>query len=234
MSLPEDLQKELSHIIVSLKSHVESQQLSGIQHFYSRPAEVSVARPGGSEKPELLLNLRAELGDCRRCALCNGRKNIVFGEGDPDAGLMFIGDGPDADDDAQGRPCAGKAGQLLTRIIKAIQLERSQVYISNILKCRPSENRDPEGAETQTCLPFLKKQIEIIAPRIICALGTFAAQALLGTDREMPELRGRFHALGDMLVMPTYHPAYLLSHEEKKKETWKDMQMVQQEYVKGL
>jgi len=140
-----------------------------------------------------------------------------------------VGEAPGADEDIQGHPFVGKAGQLLTRIVAAINLKRSDVYIANVIKCRPPSNRDPEEEEIRTCIPFLKKQLEVIRPRIICTLGRIAAQALLETDRGITKLRGEFHHYGDVKVMPTYHPSYLLRNQEKKKETWVDMQLVQKE-----
>ena len=167
-----------------------------------------------------------------RCRLHETRKNIVFGEGSPDAKLVFVGEAPGADEDAQGKPFVGRAGQLLTKIIKAINLERSEVYIANIIKCRPPQNRDPDTDEITTCIPFLKKQLDIMKPAIVCTLGRFAAQALLGTNRGITKLRGTFHQLGDIKVMPTYHPSYLLRDPSKKRDTWEDMQKIQKEYLK--
>jgi DNA polymerase len=234
-----DIRQEALEILSSLKSYFESRKLSGINCFYLDPADTSGTanhaelQTGVEQKRVRLKEVQEELGDCRRCKLHAKRKNIVFGEGSPAARLMFVGEAPGADEDMQGRPFVGKAGQLLTRIINAIDLERSDVYIANIIKCRPPSNRDPEEDEIQTCIPFLKKQLEIIQPRIICALGRLAAQALLETDRGITELRGRFQMFGDSKVMPIYHPSYLLRNPARKKETWLDMQVVQKEYFQG-
>jgi DNA polymerase len=158
----------------------------------------------------------------------------VFGAGNPDAQLVFVGEAPGADEDVQGEPFVGKAGQLLTRIIEAIKLQRSEVYIANVVKCRPPGNRDPQDDEIQTCIPFLKKQLEVIQPHIICALGRIATRALLNTQQSITTLRGRFHELPNgMKVMPTYHPSFLLRYPEKKRETWEDMQKVQKEYLQS-
>jgi len=217
-------QQELTDLLSSLKKYVLSQKLSGIR-FFSPDIRKEEYEPNSV----LLERVREELGDCRRCRLHEKRKHIVFGEGNPDARLVFVGEAPGADEDIQGHPFVGKAGQLLTKIVNAIQLKRSDVYIANIIKCRPPSNRDPEEDEIRTCIPFLKKQLEVIRPHIICTLGRIAAQALLVTDTGITKLRGNFCYYGDIKVMPTYHPSYLLRNQDKKKETWVDMQMVQKE-----
>jgi DNA polymerase len=179
---------------------------------------------------ESLDEIRGDLGDCQRCKLAGGRKWIVFGEGDPRAKLVFVGEGPGFEEDRQGRPFVGAAGQLLTRIIEAIKLKRSQVYICNIIKCRPPDNRNPGPDEIDSCFPFLKRQIDAIRPEFICALGTVAAQTLLKTTTPISRLRGRFHDYDGIRLMPTYHPAYLLRHPDKKRDVWEDMKMLMREY----
>lgn len=177
--------------------------------------------------PAAQLNaIRKELGDCTRCKLHSGRNNLVFGVGNPEAELVFVGEGPGRDEDLKGEPFVGKAGQLLTRIIEAMGLKRQDVYIANIIKCRPPNNRNPEPDEISTCEPFLKKQLEAIHPRVICALGTFAAQTLLKTDSKISQLRGKFHYYEGIKVMPTFHPAYLLRNPREKRKVWEDMQQV--------
>lgn len=199
-----------------------------------RRAAWSLSIPRTGQEPAALERIRTELGDCTRCPLCRTRRHIVFGEGNPQARLMFVGEGPGAEEDEQGRPFVGEAGGLLTRMISAIGFERGDVYIANIVKCRPPGNRDPEPDEIAACVPFLHRQIQAIRPRVICALGRVAAQTLLGTDRGITQLRGAFHRMGDAVVMPTYHPAYLLRSPGKKREAWIDLQMVQRELVKVL
>lgn len=179
---------------------------------------------------ESLEDIRADLGECQRCKLAGGRKWIVFGEGNSRAQLMFVGEGPGFEEDRQGKPFVGAAGQLLTRIIEAIKLTRNQVYICNIIKCRPPGNRNPEADEIDSCFPFLKRQIEAIRPDFICALGNFAAQTLLKTTTPISRLRGRFHDYDGIRLLPTYHPAYLLRNPEKKREVWEDMKMLMREY----
>jgi uracil-DNA glycosylase family 4 len=179
---------------------------------------------------ETLEDIAADLGDCRRCRLANERTCIVFGEGDPRAKLVFVGEGPGFEEDRQGKPFVGAAGQLLTRIIEAIKLSRSQVYICNIIKCRPPENRNPMPDEIKCCSPFLERQIAAIQPDFICALGTFAAQTLLQTATPISRLRGRFHQYRGIKVLPTYHPAYLLRNPDKKRDVWEDMKMLMKEY----
>jgi DNA polymerase len=173
-----------------------------------------------------LAEVREELGDCKRCKLHQTRRTIVFGEGNEKATLMFIGEGPGYDEDVQGRPFVGRAGQLLTKIIQSINLSREAVYIANIIKCRPPQNRNPEPDEIQSCHPFLMKQISVIQPKIICALGTFSAQTLLKTDAKITTLRGKVYDLGGIKVIPTYHPAFLLRNPERKREVWEDMKKI--------
>jgi len=167
--------------------------------------------------------IRRNLGDCRRCKLCAGRTNIVFGTGDPAAKLVFVGEGPGYDEDQKGEPFVGKAGQLLTKIIEAMNLTREKVYICNIIKCRPPGNRNPAPDEIKACFPFLEMQLDAIRPDFICALGTFAAQTLLDSDEPISKMRGRLYGYREMKVMPTYHPAYLLRNPEKKRDVWEDM-----------
>ena len=174
-----------------------------------------------------LEELRAAIGDCRRCKLCSGRTNLVFGVGNPRAKLMFVGEGPGRDEDLQGEPFVGRAGQLLTDIItKGIGLRREDVYIANVVKCRPPDNRNPEPDEVAACEPFLKKQIEIIRPEIIVALGKFAVQTLLQSKMPITKLRGNWHTYQGIKLMPTFHPAYLLRNPADKKLVWEDIKKV--------
>jgi DNA polymerase len=173
-----------------------------------------------------LAALCADLGDCTRCRLHEGRTKIVFGDGDPRARLVFVGEGPGHDEDLSGLPFVGAAGQLLTKIIAAIGLDRKDVYICNVVKCRPPKNRDPEPDEVATCGPFLRRQLAIVGPRVIVALGRPATQFLLDTKEPITALRGVFHDLGAARVMPTFHPAYLLRNESAKRPVWQDMKLV--------
>jgi uracil-DNA glycosylase len=179
-----------------------------------------------------LEDLLAEIGDCRRCGLGPLRHNLVFGEGSDRAALVFVGEAPGADEDAQGRPFVGRAGQLLTKIIGAMGLKREEVYICNILKCRPPGNRNPQPDEIAACEPFLIRQLQAIRPRVICALGTFAAHTLLKSEAPISVLRGRFHAYQGIPLMPTYHPAYLLRNPGAKKQVWEDIQRVMKALAK--
>jgi uracil-DNA glycosylase len=192
----------------------------------SRRAPLETAPLDAQAAGQTLEEVKRDLDDCSRCSLCAGRKNIVFGEGDPHARLVFVGEAPGADEDVQGRPFVGRAGQLLTRIIEAMGLRRGDVYICNILKCRPPGNRNPEPGEIEACEPFLVKQLQAINPKMICALGTFAAHTLLKTEVPISLLRGRFHTYHGVKLMPTYHPAYLLRNPGAKKQVWEDVQMI--------
>jgi DNA polymerase len=176
-----------------------------------------------------LLALREEIGECSRCKLAGGRNKLVFGVGRPDAELMFVGEGPGADEDAQGEPFVGKAGQLLTRMIEAMGLRREEVYIANVVKCRPPGNRDPEPDEIAACEPFLKAQIAALSPKIIVALGRFAVQTLLRDATPITRQRGRWREYAGVKLMPTFHPAYLLRNPGEKKKAWEDLQLVMKE-----
>jgi uracil-DNA glycosylase family 4 len=217
----------------------------GIYDFYRRQApsgnevalaSISAAAPEKIDVPtdndprQILRSIREDIGDCTRCKLHKqGRKQIVFGVGNPNADLMFIGEAPGADEDAQGEPFVGRAGQLLTNMIKAMGLHREDVYIANIIKCRPPGNRTPERDECETCSPFLMRQIEAIKPKVIVALGAVAAKTLLAVSASMMELRGRWFDFRGTKLAVTYHPAFLLRDPRQKKETWKDLQIVMKE-----
>jgi DNA polymerase len=184
----------------------------------------------GVRRADTLETLRAEIGDCRRCKLWPGRTHLVFGVGNPRARLMFVGEGPGRDEDLQGEPFVGRAGQLLTEIItKGMKLRREDVYIANVIKCRPPENRNPEPDEITSCQPFLLRQIEIISPKVLVALGTFAAQTLLGLRVPISRLRGHWYDYHGIKLMPTLHPAYLLRNPNDKKLVWADIKIVMAE-----
>ena len=195
----------------------------GVTHF-----DVPIGR-----NPRKIMNthlslekIQADLGDCQRCKLCSQRTNIVFGVGAADADLMFVGEAPGRDEDLQGIPFVGRAGQLLTRIIQAIDLQRDQVYIANILKCRPPRNRDPEPDEVERCEEFLFSQIESVQPMVIVALGRYAAQTLLRSSTAISRLRGEFRDFRGTLLIPTFHPSYLLRNPSAKRDVWEDMKAV--------
>ncbi|MGH9382526.1 MAG: uracil-DNA glycosylase [Thermoanaerobaculia bacterium] len=185
------------------------------------------APPPEARRTELEAVAR-EASACTRCALAEGRRTVVFGSGNPDADLMFIGEGPGAEEDRQGLPFVGPAGQLLTRIIQAIDLSRDDVYIANIVKCRPPGNREPLPDEVAACRPWLEAQIRLVRPRVIVALGKVAAQALLGDDGPIGKLRGRWHTVAGIPLMPTYHPAALLRNAGLKRPVWDDMLRVRE------
>jgi DNA polymerase len=177
------------------------------------------------DKPSALKLIREDIGDCTRCRLHKGRTNLVFGVGNVNADLMFVGEGPGADEDAQGEPFVGRAGQLLNNMISAMGIKREDVYIANVVKCRPPSNRTPEKDECDTCSPFLMRQIDVIKPKVIVALGAVAAKNLLAVNDSMSNLRGRWYDFRDSKLLVTYHPAYLLRDPRQKKEAWKDLQM---------
>ena len=188
----------------------------------SAPELLPALEPSG----DTLFKIEQDIGpDCRRCRLCEQRSRIVFGVGSEQARLVFVGEGPGADEDAQGEPFVGRAGQLLNNMISAMGLKRSDVYIANVVKCRPPQNRTPEKDECDTCSPFLMRQIDVIKPKVIVALGAVAAKNLLAVSDSMANLRGRWYDFRNTKLLVTYHPAYLLRDPRQKKEAWKDLQM---------
>jgi DNA polymerase len=192
------------------------------------PPQVADATPPADRAAALEL-IREEIGECTRCPLHAGRNKLVFGDGSPNARLMFVGEGPGADEDAQGLPFVGKAGQLLNNMITAMGLKRDEVYIANVVKCRPPGNRVPEQEEGATCSPFLFRQIDVVRPEVLVALGATAATWLLGRRQPLAGLRGRVHSVRGTKLIITYHPAYLLRDPRQKKEAWADLQIAMQE-----
>lgn len=248
-----DPRLELRDLAAAFKRHLEARGRSGLVGVSMRPSPVVdppvAIETSPASEPESLtpyptpppvlydegtvlhagmgINaLRAEIGDCQRCKLSKGRRHIVLGTGNPEANLMFVGEAPGADEDEQGEPFVGAAGQLLTKMIKAMGYERSEVYICNVIKCRPPNNRNPEADEISACEPFLRQQIAIVQPRIIVALGKFAAQFLCGETTPITRLRGNLRTYNEIPVMPTYHPAFLLRDESRKGEAWADLKHV--------
>jgi uracil-DNA glycosylase family 4 len=200
--------------------------------FFDENAPFTSPVPARDEKTRLLAELDAgSVKSCRKCRLCEQRSNTVFGEGDVDASLMFIGEGPGADEDAQGRPFVGRAGQKLNEMIAAMGLRREQVYIGNVVKCRPPDNRTPIPDEMDICFPYLLRQIEIIRPRVIVLLGLTASKAVLHTSATMSSMRGRWHNFRGIKVMPTFHPSYILRNytPETRRAVWNDLQLVMAE-----
>lgn len=206
------------------RSGEENQSLPSV-HAFAEPGTSSISV--FSNSTEALQAIRADIGDCTRCKLHTlGRRQIVFGVGNPSADLMFVGEAPGGDEDIQGIPFVGRAGQLLTKIIEAIGLKREDVYIANVIKCRPPQNRNPEQDEVETCEPFLFRQIDVITPKVIVALGTFATRTLLRTLDPISRLRGREFDYRGAKLIPTFHPAYLLRNPASKREVWEDMKRV--------
>lgn len=233
------VQKEITteeKIVENIKSILEFYQALGFEILpiklalsVQRSAKISELRASNSEldKKTVLKALRKDIGDCKRCRLSKERTNIVFGEGNPDARLMFIGEAPGREEDSQGRPFVGEAGMLLTRLIEKMGFKREDVYIANIIKCRPPMNRDPEKDEIENCRGFMEKQIEIIKPEILISLGRIAAQTLIGnTGLKITAIRGNFFDYKGIPLMPTFHPAYLLRNPKDKWLTWNDAQKV--------
>jgi len=236
---------ELAALTTTLRRHLQRRERAGIRTLARGkppavkppPAEESSLLRGmpndffaDNSKPlqaKSLEELRAAIGDCERCKLCSGRTHLVFGVGNPKAKLMFVGEGPGRDEDLQGEPFVGRAGQLLTDIItKGMGLKREDVYIANVVKCRPPENRNPEPDEVAACEPFLKKQIDLIRPKIIVGLGKFAVQTLLQSKVPITKVRGNWHSYHGIKLMPTFHPAYLLRNPADKKLVWEDIKKV--------
>ena len=213
-----------AEVMDKLTKYLEYQRDMGLEYI---PMEKGILKDLSNGGSEMGLNaIQKKMSDCKLCGLSGGRNKIVFGEGDKKADLMFVGEAPGADEDAQGRPFVGRAGKLLTKIIEAMGYQREDVYIANIIKCRPPENRRPAADEVESCIPFLKKQIASIKPKIIVCLGSTAVQNLLQTEEKISALRGKLQEFEGVQVMPTFHPAYLLRNPSAKKEVWKDMKKV--------
>jgi DNA polymerase len=228
----ESLSRRLDDVLQQVQASLRTLAALGVRGFdpprsamalldgWGRPAPAKVPVPGS------LAAIRADLGDCQRCRLARGRTHIVFGSGPPDARIAFVGEGPGQEEDLRGEPFVGAAGQLLTRMIAAMGLTREQVYIANVVKCRPPGNRTPERDEIEPCAPFLQRQLAAIRPDFIVALGAVAAQTLLASSQPLRRLRGRLHDRGGSRVLATYHPAYLLRSPERKRDAWSDLQRV--------
>jgi uracil-DNA glycosylase family 4 len=219
-------QRELADVVRHLRRLVVVDESLGFEPpTLSLPALSYLAR----KHPRMgsLENLREYIGDCTRCKLCKGRRKLVFGEGSGKARLVFVGEAPGREEDMEGRPFVGEAGKLLTKIIESgMGIGRKDVYICNVIKCRPPNNRDPEKDEIETCRPFLEEQIRIINPEVICALGRIAAKELSGRDFHMTKERGQWFSYGDIPVMPTFHPAYLLRNPSAKRQVWEDAKKI--------
>lgn len=240
MATRQDFAKEILGMVDSLHEVITLDRERGRSLTYLAASSAisdfdnpSLDKPVPVSHTPTLEEIREELGDCRRCPLHTGRRHLVFGDGNPGADLVFVGEAPGADEDRRGLPFVGRAGQLLTKIIEAMGFTRESVYICNILKCRPPGNRNPLPDEITVCEPFLIKQLKAIRPRVVCALGMIAAQTLLKTDAPITVLRGRFHDYQGVAVMPTYHPAYLLRNPAAKKQVWEDMQKVMKRLENG-
>jgi len=218
--------RELQELAAQLAGWLRYQRRQGRLGVPAEPVPQPVAEAQVPGPVPTLKEVRAELGDCRRCKLAGGRTRLVFGEGSPRAALMFIGEGPGEEEDLQGLPFIGAAGQLLNNLLSRLRLKREEVYIANVVKCRPPGNREPEVDEVAACLPFLKKQIEAIRPRVIVTLGRVATQALLATQAPLTRIRGRWQRYGKIPVMVTFHPSYLLRFPKERHKTWEDMQQV--------
>jgi DNA polymerase len=218
--------KRFSSAVDDIRNTLRFLAEAGCRGFDCSKESLNMMKAWGQNAIVLQENLEAvrrDLGDCTRCRLSENRTHIVFGAGNPHARLVFVGEGPGYEEDQRGEPFVGAAGQLLSKIIEAIKYTRNQVYICNIIKCRPPGNRNPMPDEIKACSPFLRRQITAIKPDFICALGTFAAQTLLQTKEPISRLKGRFHDYMGIKILPTYHPAYLLRNPDKKRDVWEDM-----------
>jgi uracil-DNA glycosylase len=241
------LREELRALTAAFRVHLEARGRSGTLGVSRQPSPAPAPVAEAADEPPTpyptpppvlydegqvmhsgrgLNALRAEIGDCQRCKLAKGRRHIVFGTGNPEANLMFVGEAPGGEEDVQGEPFVGPAGQLLTKMIQAMGYQRQDVYICNVIKCRPPQNRNPELDEIAACEPFLRKQIAIVQPRVLVALGKFAAHFLCAEETPITRLRGNLRTYHEIPVMPTYHPAFLLRDASRKAEAWADLKQV--------
>jgi DNA polymerase len=225
--VPEDPVVELRELVDSLTEWLRYQRRLGRAGLPGEPTAAPAPKAGPAlEKILTLEEIRHEMGQCQRCKLYPGAKSLVFGEGSPSARLMFIGEAPGAEEDLQGRPFVGAAGQVLNNLLNKLGLSREEVYITNMVKSRPPENRDPQPDEIAACMPFLLKQIKAIRPQVIVTLGKIATQAMLGIKEPITKIRGQWQRFDHIRVMPTFHPSYLLRFPKERRKTWEDMQRV--------
>jgi uracil-DNA glycosylase family 4 len=223
---PTERRDEKRSVRVEEPVHAPTERKTASSFVIQRRIEDTISVTESAPVNDSLEAIQADMKDCRRCKLAPGRKNIVFGSGNPKAELMFVGEAPGADEDEQGLPFVGRAGQLLTKIIEAMEMSRNDVFICNILKCRPPGNRNPEPDEIAACEPFLFRQIAVVRPKIICALGAYGAQTLLKTTEAIGRLRGRLLDYRGLKLVATYHPAYLLRNPMEKRKVWEDMLLI--------
>lgn len=221
------VKKEFLGIIKYIKAYIEGEKACGIDEMITPEGTgLKVKKPGQISKAEMLLAIRSEVFNCKRCGLYRSRRNVVFGDGSPHAKLLFVGEAPGFEEDLQGLPFVGQAGKLLTKMIEAIGLSRDSVYICNVLKCRPPGNRSPLPEEMSVCKEYLLRQIEIISPQVVCCLGKYAAYALLETDEPITKIRGKDYNYKGAFLIPTFHPAYLLRNPDSKKHVWEDLKKI--------
>jgi len=221
--------------VEELINHMQYLSAMGCKGFDCKKKSIDILDSWGSKKnftDKTLEDIQADLGNCKRCGLFKNRTNIVFGAGNPKARLIFVGEAPGFDEDQTGKPFVGAAGRLFSKIIESVKLTREDIYICNIIKCRPEGNRAPKPDEIKACFTFLKQQIKVIKPDFICALGNCAARTILNTQKPISQLRGNFYKYMGINVMPTYHPAYLLRNTDKKRDVWEDMKKLIKEYRK--
>jgi uracil-DNA glycosylase family 4 len=231
MTTPNDSYERMLQAFALTKNFLMQQVELGFDEIYTQTnPKKATAKIEPVNSPGNLEDFYHRIKDCTKCHLANTRTNFVFGTGNPQAKLMLIGEAPGREEDLQGKPFVGAAGQLLDKMLIAIQFQREDVFIANILKCRPPENRDPRPDEIEICKPYLMEQIRLISPKIILALGRISAQALLETKSALGQLRGKFHDFNGIKLMVTYHPAALLRYQQYKKPTWEDLQLLQKEY----
>lgn len=222
--------EELQELVHAFRGTLEALESSGAYGVSGMPSQAPALRSATPQATSAMAQVREELGDCQRCPLSEGRTQIVFGTGDENAELMFVGEAPGAEEDRQGEPFVGESGKLLDKMIVAMGWSRESVYIANVLKCRPPENRDPRASEVEACEGFLAKQIQVVQPKVIVTLGKPAAHLLLRCSASMGALRGNWQEYSGIPVMPTYHPAYLLREPSKKREVWADLQLVMRQF----
>ena len=225
---------EIQEFLKIAKRYLRQEMVLGTRAIYLSPQMNRYKAAEEKKNVDALQELRVEVKNCTKCPLHSTRTQGVFGEGNPDADIVFVGEAPGREEDLQGKPFVGQAGKLLTKIIESIGFKREEVYITNILKSRPPKNRNPLSSEIEACEPYLNAQLEMIQPKAICALGTFAAQTLLKKTTPISKLRGQVHDYGGIPLIPTYHPAALLRNPGWKRDTWEDMKMLKKVYEESI